>query len=130
MQNISPVKQRILQYVEYLNISKRDFYSKTNISRGTLESNTGITEDTLAKFIAIYQNVSIEWLLTGKGNMIANQISIVQEQEIMYENNTEKKDLMRETIDAQKKLIDFLQMRIKELEENQDANNAEVVDAK
>ena len=47
MQNISPIKQRILQFVANLGISKREFYSLTGISRGTLESKTGITEDTL-----------------------------------------------------------------------------------
>ncbi len=69
MQNISPIKQRILQYVDSLGISKRDFYAKTGISRGTLESNTGITEDTVAKFIAIYENINLEWLFAGRGEM-------------------------------------------------------------
>jgi hypothetical protein len=48
----------------------REFYSKTGISRGTLESNTGITETTVAKFIASYPEVSPTWLLTGKGSML------------------------------------------------------------
>lgn len=48
-QNISPIKQRILQFIANLGISKREFYSLTGISRGTLESKTGITEDTLTK---------------------------------------------------------------------------------
>ena len=65
--NISPVKDRILYYIENLSISKREFYSKTGISRGTLESPTGITEDTLAKFIATYPEVSLEWLIRGEG---------------------------------------------------------------
>ena len=60
-QNISPVKQRILQFVDELGISKREFYAKTNISRGTLESKTGITEDTLAKFTQTFPDISLEW---------------------------------------------------------------------
>ena len=67
MQEISPIKQRILQYADTLKISKRDFYAKTGISRGTLESNTGITEETLAKFFAVYQEVNPGWILTGNG---------------------------------------------------------------
>ena len=67
-QKISPIKQRILKFVESLGISKREFYAKIGVSRGTLESKTGITEDVLAKFIATYPNVSVEWLLTGDGN--------------------------------------------------------------
>lgn len=67
-QKISPIKQRILQFAESLGISKREFYAKIGVSRGTLESKTGITEEVLAKFIAAYPNVSIEWLLTGDGD--------------------------------------------------------------
>ncbi|WP_394706606.1 hypothetical protein [uncultured Draconibacterium sp.] len=56
-----------MQYIETLNISKREFYAKTGISRGTLESGTGITEDILAKFIVTYDEISVEWLILGDG---------------------------------------------------------------
>lgn len=72
VQIFSPIKQRILQFVEILGISKREFYAKTGISRGTLESSTGITEETLAKFIEVYQNISSSWLLKGEGEMITS----------------------------------------------------------
>jgi hypothetical protein len=68
IQNISPIKQRILFFVEGLGISKREFYDITGISRGTLESQTGITEETLTKFFAIYSNIDPVWVLTGKGS--------------------------------------------------------------
>lgn len=71
-QNTSPIKQRILSFAGTLGISKRDFYSKIGVSRGTLESKTGITEDVITKFFATYPQVSIEWLMTGKGNMLKN----------------------------------------------------------
>ena len=70
IQNISPIKQRILQYIENKYVSKRDFYIKSAISRGTLESNTGITEDILAKFLAIHPEVSLDWLINGSGDII------------------------------------------------------------
>lgn len=69
-QKISPIKQRILDFADSLGISKREFYSRIGVSRGTLEAKTGITEDILAKFIAMYPDVSIEWLMTGEGEMI------------------------------------------------------------
>ena len=68
-QRISPIKQRILQFADNLNISKREFYAKIGVSRGTLESKTGITEDVLAKCMATFPDVSIEWLMQGKGRM-------------------------------------------------------------
>lgn len=66
----SPIKQRILQFVDSLGISKRDFYSKTGISRGTLENNAGITEDTITKIFATFKDVNPFWLITGEGEMI------------------------------------------------------------
>ena len=53
-QNISPIKQRILQFVDTLGISKREFYTQIGVSRGTLESKTGITEEIITKFITTY----------------------------------------------------------------------------
>ncbi len=72
MQEISSIKQRILLFVDSLNISKRKFYEKTGISRGTLESKTGITEDIMAKFIAKYPNINLQWLIKGEGEMVNN----------------------------------------------------------
>lgn len=73
VQKISPTKQRILQFVDALGISKRDFYAATGISRGTLESSTGITEDTIAKVFATYPDLSPMWVVLGKGEMLNNQ---------------------------------------------------------
>ncbi len=79
-QNISPIKQRILQFVEDLGISKRDFYSFTGISRGTLESKTGITEDTLTKLFAAYPDLSPVWVFTGGGEKLQHyQNEMIQE---------------------------------------------------
>ena len=69
-QNISPIKQRILLFAGTLGISKRDFYTKIGVSRGTLESKTGITEDVITKVFATYPEVSVEWLMTGNGEML------------------------------------------------------------
>ena len=74
--NVSPIKQRILQFIDFLHISKREFYMRTSISRGTLDNSTGITEDTLAKLFTTYKNINPSWLITGEGLMI---IDIVKE---------------------------------------------------
>lgn len=75
-QKISPIKERILIFANSLGISKREFYTKIQVSRGTLESKTGITEDVLAKFIATFPEVSIEWLLKGEGKMLNSPHSV------------------------------------------------------
>jgi transcriptional regulator with XRE-family HTH domain len=73
------IKQRILQFVDSLEISKRNFYEKTGISRGTLEGATGITDDTITKFITNYTNVNLVWLLTGDGDMLLSDTRLERE---------------------------------------------------
>lgn len=87
-QNISPIKQRILSFAGTLGISKRDFYTKIGVSRGTLESKTGITEDVVTKFFATYPEVNIEWLMTGKGEMLKVSPSCKKKSQ----ENAEKED--------------------------------------
>lgn len=57
-------------FASTLGISKRDFYTKIGVSRGTLESKTGITEDVVTKFFATFPEVSVEWVMTGTGDML------------------------------------------------------------
>lgn len=66
-QKISPIKQRILSFADTLGISKREFYTLINVSRGTLESKTGITEDVVNKFIKVFPDINTEWLIKGIG---------------------------------------------------------------
>lgn len=58
-----------MQFIEQLDMSKREFYAKTGFSRGTLENSAGITETIVTRSLPTYQNISPEWLLTGIGSM-------------------------------------------------------------
>lgn len=112
-QKISPIKQRILYFADTLGISKREFYAKIGVSRGTLESNTGITEDILAKFIATFPEIDIYWLILGEGNMyrtpsVMNEASPPDHDEIVR--------LLREKIDDQQKIIDLLEEKVEALQ--------------
>ena len=102
-----------LYYIENLSISKREFYSKTGISRGTLESPTGITEDTLAKFIATYPEVSLEWLIRGEGEIVRPNGPEEAPADLleMARRVIEAKD---EIIELQKNRIDWLTARLSE----------------
>lgn len=110
-QKISPIKQRILQFADTLNVSKREFYLQIGVSRGTLESKTGITEDVLAKFIAAFPDVSIEWLIQGKGDMLINK------------TETQREDSVTERSHIQE-LIQIIQNQAKALLEQQQFINA------
>ena len=79
MKDFSNIKQNILQFIERQNISKNKLYEKTGISNGTLSQKGGMSESNIMKFLSAYTEVSAEWLLTGKGEMLKSSIqNIVQ----------------------------------------------------
>lgn len=76
MKNFSTQKDRILQFIDYKGISKNKFYIETGISNGVLDKKSGLSMETIEKFYSIYSEVSPEWLLTGKGEMLKEDIAI------------------------------------------------------
>jgi hypothetical protein bfra3_16308 len=70
MKNFSTQKDRILQFIEYKDISKNKFYNETGISNGILDKKSGLSMDTIEKFYSTYPEINPEWLLTGKGEML------------------------------------------------------------
>ena len=79
MKDFSNIKQNILQFIERQNISKNKLYEKTGISNGTLSQKGGMSESNIMKFLSAYTEVSAEWLLTGKGEMLKSSVqNIVQ----------------------------------------------------
>ncbi len=116
MQNISPIKQRILQYIDTYCSGKREFYTKTGISRGTLESKTGISEETFTKIFATYQNLSPIWVLLGKGLMILdeNDLSIEEENNTANCSRCIDKDKSIKTLE---KYISLLEEKVNDLKD-------------
>lgn len=72
-QEKSPIKQRILQYIDYKGISKYKFYKESGITRGILDQSTGLSEETLVKFLDYAREISYRWLLFGMGEMLYDQ---------------------------------------------------------
>jgi len=69
-QEKSPIKQKILLYLEKKGITQYEFYKLTGVTRGVLGQNNGISEENLSKFLAYFKDVNITWLLTGQGSML------------------------------------------------------------
>lgn len=75
-QENSPIKARILQYIESKGITKYAFYRDSKVSRGILDQATGISEENIAKFLAYAPDISLTWLFTGEGTMTDSTASI------------------------------------------------------
>jgi len=119
LQKISPVKQRILQYVDTLNLSKRKFSHITGISRGTLESKTGITEDILTKVFANFPDLDVRWVILGEESRhLPDVLPQAREPAANCEagNRCVSCDLRQQIIDTQRKTIETLEDRIADLE--------------
>lgn len=108
-QKISPIKQRILYFADTLGISKREFYTKIGVSRGTLESNTGITEDILAKFIAIFPEIDLYWLILGEGSMYRTPAVMTEAPPLDHDEIIQ---LLREKVADQQRIIDLLDEKL------------------
>lgn len=80
MDKISPIKERILQFIEYKDITKKDFCDVTGISYANLKGKSLFSEiggNQIGEILSTYGEISSDWLLTGNGNMIKsyNQVA-------------------------------------------------------
>ena len=97
-----------MQFIDTHCSSKREFYAKTGISRGTLESNTGISEDTFTKIFATYQNLSPSWVLLGIGEkeIVPSEMSNHANSEVINDSGECKSCVEKERIiESQKETI-------------------------
>jgi hypothetical protein len=63
-------KQRILQYLDFKKIGKRDFSRDTELSHTILNSGKNLGSDKLEKIISVYSDLNLFWVVTGLGSMI------------------------------------------------------------
>lgn len=61
--------ERILQFIEYKGVSKREFASRVGISHSLMGKTNSIGSDKLEKILSAYPELNPVWLLTGAGVM-------------------------------------------------------------
>lgn len=65
------VKERLMRFVNYLQISVRSFENKCGLSNGFVKNiSKGIGADKLGSILREYPQLNSEWLIEGKGEMI------------------------------------------------------------
>lgn len=73
MEKISPIKERILSFIDNQRITKQSFCEKTDISYANLKGRGLFSEiggQQIGKILSSFPEISPEWLLTGKGKML------------------------------------------------------------
>lgn len=73
MDKISPIKERVLQFLDFQSIKKIDFCESTGISYANMKGKGLFSEiggSQIGKILSFYPQINAEWLLTGKGSML------------------------------------------------------------
>lgn len=81
MDNISTIKDRILTFLNSEGIKKADFYSTTGISDSNFKGknlSSQLGGDAIVKVLTSYPELSADWLLTGAGSMLKDDLNGIQ----------------------------------------------------
>jgi len=103
------INNKLIQFVDYLNISQRRFTTECGISEGILRNSNSIGIESLQKVKSKYPKLNIDWLLFDKGNMVLYDGYIVEEPEAIYQkhDDCEKRyvEVLKKLNETQEKLI-------------------------
>ena len=75
MDKISTIKERILFFLDSEGIRKSDFYQATGLSDSNFKGRNRLSQpggDMIVKILTSYPSLSADWLLTGRGDMLAD----------------------------------------------------------
>lgn len=79
---MTTIKDRVLQVSDYKGVGKEKFFEELEVSYGNFKGKakkSGLNANILEKIIAKMPEISAEWLLTGKGEMLKSSVqNIVQ----------------------------------------------------
>lgn len=113
-------KSNLLKYMELRGIKKPDFYKKTGLSNGFLDKSENISSNNIEIIITNYADISVEWLITGKGEMLKDDHHDDTPNEDITKALNATIDAQRITIDAQQKTIVVLEDKVADLEDKLD----------
>lgn len=64
------VKSKILEYIEYKQISRNSVEKTLGWSKSTIYNAVNMRVDKLSEFVQTYEDISLDWLLRDEGPMI------------------------------------------------------------
>lgn len=71
------IKERILQFIEYKGVKKERFYEKIGMTSANFRGKakeTPINSTAIENILSEYPDLNLEWLITGKGQMVKGNI--------------------------------------------------------
>ena len=114
--DISPIKKRFFEYLDYKGITKYKCYQETGISNSVLSQKNGFSEDSYIKIAKTYTDLNLKWLILGVDNMIVDISNIVD-----LDSQTTKNVIVKEvTPDFMLKRIENLAIENHELRKDKE----------
>lgn len=105
------MKERLKQLIDYYGISTNLFSQKIGVSEGTirkiLTQNTTIRSDTLEKISQNFTEINMDWLITGRGEMLLKNLQEVGSSE-SSDNIKSLIEILNRTLIEKDKQIDRL----------------------
>lgn len=107
MEKISPIKERILYFIERHGVAKTHFCEKADISYANLKGKGLCSEfggGQIGKILSTYPEISAEWLLTGNGPMLKDEKELTtgnqenKEDGFPAEEDFDNKDILKEIV--------------------------------
>lgn len=116
--NNRTLKDRLLEFVDYLNITQRAFEQSIEKSNGWASKPGNTLRDGVReKLTEIYPELNINWLLTGEGTMLKNGSQVMQHNQ--NGDNINGKTV-RVTKDSSDKLIEVILEQSKQISKSQE----------
>ena len=69
-------RERVVKYLDSKGISRYRFYKTTGLSNGFLDKKGNIRADLCEKICSHFEDLDLNWLITGKGEMLKGEIPV------------------------------------------------------
>lgn len=107
------VRDRLKAYLKHKKISQSSFAESIDVSAGYVNAiSKGIGTDKMSIIRAVYQDLNIDWLLTGKGSMLKTTDQLVNQES---DDNT-LPEVDPNNLGAMKRFFDALERKDRALE--------------
>lgn len=136
---MSNIKDRVLQIAEYKNISKELFFKELGLSYANfkgIQKKSALGSDAIDIILSKHNDISTEWLVLGKGDMLHNigtdlKSTNTAKENPLNENSLsihEKMNVLINSVTEIKEDIDDLKLTQKEFKKSQSLANEMILE--
>lgn len=109
------IVERVKRIIEHYSLSDSAFAAKCGIRQNTiwyqLEGKRQLNLKTVVAILSVFDEISAEWLMSGKGNMIKDNNSV---QDYRVNALIDTITMLQQTVVEKSKIINLLENKIKE----------------